>query len=319
MNYAHFLYTPFTGLGSYGGYRGDKWLIDRINIFKRFVLPSIMNQFNQDFVLWISWRPEDRESPIVQAFVESLMRVRDLNILHTYGGIMFYDDKYPEEEASRRLLESLKSTLPELQPWVVGKDAVLVTIQPSDDLYLSDMVERHQKFFKEDEEGFQAIGYTRGYIANYATKEIAEYSCAPWRTDSTSTYHTDTNPPFYSVRFPVEVFLDPEKHYKFIGPYKSHEFVGDYLKKYDIPDYRGFVVGTHGANISTTWHHRYKGATLSQDEQVGIMIKTGILFSDPYRTHKGCRLYLRDVFNKIPLQEPLRKLYHKLPTRWQRL
>jgi hypothetical protein len=320
MKISHFLQVPFTGLGLYNGFRGDKWLIDRLNIFKSFVLPSIQNQTNQNFVLWICWRPEEKDNPIVQDFIASLSNVRDLNILHTFGGIMFWDDKFPDAEAEAKLRGNLEATLPELKPWVEGSDYVLVTLQPSDDMYLEDMVSRHQEFFEKDEYDHQALGYTLGYIENYATKEIAEYSCEPWKSDETSTYHTDTNPPFYTIKFPTDVFLDPAKHYDFIGPYHSHELVKNYLKMYMLNGTRGFVVGTHGANISTVWHHRYRSrVSLTQREQEGIMIRTGTLFADTYHVRKGWRLKLRDIFNRLPFQGAMRRAYHALPINLRKL
>ena len=89
----HFLYCPFTGLGLRKGYRGDRWLKHRINIFKQYTLPSIMNQTSKNFVLWISWRPEDVNNPLVEQLGETLEGIRDLQVFFTYGGVMFWDDK----------------------------------------------------------------------------------------------------------------------------------------------------------------------------------------------------------------------------------
>ena len=292
----HFLYVPFTGLGLHGGYRGDKWLRNRIKVFYRFVLPSIMNQSNQNFTVWFSWREEDRKNPIVQQFKQTLEGVRDFNFIFTYGGVCFYDDKYPPLEAKDRLLKSLQANLPDLKDLVGEAEWVYMTIQPSDDIYLSGAVEAIQAVPPFES---MAIGYKDGYIMNYATKEIAEYN-------------PDTLPPFYTIVFPSSVFLNPFEHIRYIGPYVSHEYVKDKFKLRTFVA-RGFVVGTHGSNISTIFNHPYKGRTLTNEEHDTVLIKTGTLFSEPIVSRNRLRLVARNILNLMPLQDRLRKAYHKLP------
>src|SRR3990167_7099301 len=190
----HFLMIPFTGLGLRNGYRGDEWLKNRLKIFKSFVLPSLMHQTNPKFTMWFNWRPEERENPLVLDFIESLMGIRRIRMIHTFGGICFWDDKYPDEVAAQRLLRSLEMSLPSFTE-IVDSD-VLLTIQPSDDMYFNDAVERIQNRAEElPRDKKWVIGWKKGYIMNYNTKEVAEYTTEPWKTDSISTYHTDTVPP----------------------------------------------------------------------------------------------------------------------------
>ena len=70
--FKHLLYVPFTGLGLYNGFRGNKWLKKRIQIFKQFVVPSLHAQINQNFIIWISWRPEEKNNHIVKEFYQYL-------------------------------------------------------------------------------------------------------------------------------------------------------------------------------------------------------------------------------------------------------
>lgn len=240
----HFLYCPFTGLGLFGGYRGDTWLKNRIKVFKEFVVPSILNQTNRDFILWLSFRPEEEKNPIVKDLVNFLDKIAGVATVVTYSGIIFWDDKYPDDVASKRLLKSLSGTMEVLKP-LVGKNDVLMTIQPSDDMYLGDAMQRIKDEFKKNKKA-QAVGFTKGYMANYGTLEVAEYD-------------PKTNPPFYTIKFSSDEFTDPNRHYNYTGPYKSHEFVPDNLVYVPVNDYRGFVVGTHGENISTVWTHPFRG------------------------------------------------------------
>ncbi|OGT24619.1 MAG: hypothetical protein A2W47_07130 [Gammaproteobacteria bacterium RIFCSPHIGHO2_12_38_15] len=315
--FIHFFACPFTGLGLHAGFRGNVWLKNRIHIFEQFVLPSLLlNQTNTDFILWVAWRPEEKSNPLVMAFQEKLNGIRDLRFIFTFGGCFFWDDKYSDEVAAKRLMHSLEISLPELKEIVGDNEYVLLTLQPSDDLYLCDTASRLITTFTEllekDPDTKKAVGYKKGYIINYATKEIAEYNTDEWKTDNQSTYHTNTTPPFFTILFSKDEFLDPEKHYDHIGPYKSHEYIIDYLDYTELEG-RGFVVGCHGENISTTFNHRYKGRILSPDERDKILLLTGTIAAEPLKIKPSARLQIRKVVNVIPLRGILKNLYYKLP------
>ncbi len=297
MKSMHVLLIPFTGLGICNGYRGDEWLKDRIKIFKEYTLRSITNQSCQEFVMWFCWRAEEENNPIVLDFVASIEGIRGVQAVHTFHGIPFWDDKYSDEGASARLYGTLSKSLPELEPLIPETvKHVYLTIQPSDDMYLSTMVEDVKKKWPD---GYKVFGYSKGYIMDYRTGEIAEYN-------------PSTTPPFYTIKFDTDTFLSPEKHYKFIGPYKSHEYVKDYLNAH-YKDERGFVVGTHGRNISTVYNHPYRGETLSGVDRESIMIKTGTLFSEKIIVKDTWRLKIRRLSNLLPFHQLLRNWYNNLP------
>lgn len=297
----HFLYVPFTGLGLRGGYRGDTWLRNRIRIFKAYTLQSILNQTNQNFILWISWRPEDRTNPIVKELAEHLSDIEGLAFFFSYEGPCFWDDKHENDKLLYRLTKTLRTVAYNVDP---TSDYVLMTIYPSDDMYLNDMVETMQNWPSDN---IDVMGYLDGYIMQYSTKKLAEYN-------------PETKPPFFTIRFPREVFIDPVKHYEFTGPYKSHEYVGDTMRYLALPG-RGFVVGTHGENISTVFNHPYKGRELSPTSMEGelVLYKTGTYYSDPLITRTGIRLWARYLANALPFERVLRALYHSLPANYQRL
>ncbi len=287
--FKHFLYCPFTGLGLHNGYRGDAWLVNRIKIFKQFVIPSLLNQTSQNFVLWISWRFEEFDNPIVDELGEYLTQIRGLKFLFTFGGLCFWDDKYEDKVAKKRLQYNLEQTLPLLKDIVGKAKNVLMTIQPSDDMYLSEAV-------ADIREEKTSYGYSQGYIINYATKELAEYN-------------PETYPPFFTLKFTREEFFDPHTP-KFY--YKSHEE----QPVYKHSSQRMFCVGTHGENISTVFNHPYKGRTITGIEKEEILIKLGIWQQAPMKVGKtGLRLLSRKVLNRLPFQKQLREIYHKSP--WQ--
>lgn len=284
----HLVHIPWTGLGLFRGYRGDTWLKNRIEVFKRFTLPSLLAQTNRKYILWMCFRPEEEKNPIVQDLVATLNKIKGLATVFTYHGILFYDDKYPEDIATQRLFNTLRLSLPEIAP-LITEDEVYLTLQPSDDCYLSDSFERIQS---EPYEKHKSIGFTKGYIMNYNTLELAEYN-------------PTTIPPFSTIMFPKEVFLDPYQHLKYTGPYQSHEYIKDHTN-FKALEGRGFIVGCHGENISTGFNHNFQGNSLSDKDRESILIKTGLFGVEGFTPQK-------DTKRKI-----LKKILNMLPASWQR-
>lgn len=280
----HFLYCPLTGLGLYGGHRGSRWLKNRINIFKHFVIPSLKAQTNKNFILWISVRYQDKENGTIKDFKEYMNSIKEFKTVFTHYGVCFWDDKYPDDIARSRLADSIHNSVGELLNIPeIESDYILMTIQPSDDVYHKEMVEYMQKTFRDMPE-MQALGFRKGYVMDYKTLQIAEWN-------------PDTIPPFFTIKFPTAIFIDPVKHLEYSGPYKSHEYIGNKLK-FGFIEERGFVVGCHGENISTHFNHPFKGKEVSRD----TLANFGLASIDPI---------------KLPIS--IRKaLMRKLPHGWQK-
>lgn len=306
MKTKHLVYCPFTGLGLYNGFRGNRWLKNRIKIFKQFVVPSLLSQTNDNFILWISWRREERNNPIVLQLIKYLDDIFSENqVIHTFAGVCFYDDKYNDDEARERLLDSIHQSMPTLLNALGECDYILMTIQPSDDIYESCAFDKIQHVF-EKEKSIQALGYTQGYICNYFTKVVAEYN-------------PTTNPPFYTIKFPREVFQDPLSHLQYtslkvnIGKYKqgtplpSHEYVGNCLK-YRTLNGRGFMVGTHSENISTVFNHPFKGKEIAWPEDQSLLKDFGISQTTPLILKTSLR---KRILKALPfdVQKRLRYLF----------
>lgn len=278
--------VPFTGLGLYNGFRGERWLRNRIKIFKQFVVPALMNQTNRDFILWVAWRYEERGNAQVLELGKYLQE-KGFQFCFTYAGIPFWDDKYPDTEANSRLLDAIHGSMPSLINAMGDCDTVLMTIQPSDDCYITDMVQETQDFFKKNKD-IKVYGYQKGYVMDYVNRKLAEWN-------------PKTTPPFYTISFPRDTFIDPLRHAKYIGPYKSHEYVKDFLPAI-YQHKRGFLVGTHGENISTIFNHPYASETFLPYDRDQILHDFGI----------------EDVPN-LKLKISLRKmLLRRLPHRVQR-
>lgn len=282
MKTVHLLHVPWTGLGLYGGFRGNRWLRNRIKIFKQFVLPSLQAQTNKDFILWCAWRYEERNNPIVQELKEYLEAIPDFKTVFTYAGVCFWDDKYPDDVAKTRLVDAIHVSMGELFNVIGDAEEVLMTIQPSDDCYHKDMV-KYTKMFFSNRDDVHVYGYKQGYVMDYVNRRLAEWN-------------PKTTPPFYTVRFPREVFIDPLKHVKYTGPYKSHEYVKDYLPSNYI-DLRGFVVGTHGENISTVFDHPYAGQVFSEEATEEILSNFGLEGVEKLKLDKTLNTV---IFSKFP-------------------
>lgn len=149
---------------------------------------------------------------------------------------------------------------------------------------------------------------------NLATKEIAEYLCTNDRTADIIEKYPDTTPPFYTMVFSKEEFIDPVRHFEAVKNIRSHEDVGGE----ETPG-RGFIVGCHGNNISTAFNHPFKGRTLNKEEAEAVMIKAGILYSSPIAFKLTKRLKVRQFLNRLPFRNLLKSLYYQLPTKYHKL
>lgn len=272
---------PLLGLGLYGGHRGNRWLKNRIKIFKQFVVPSLLNQTSQNFVLWVSVRYVDKSDSIIQEFAEYLSTLPFKTVV-TYSGVCFWDDKYDDAKARDRLIHALHGSLQSLINVIGDSEHVLMTIQPSDDCYERTMVEGMQRAAVAYPDA-QAFAYRRGYVMDYTTLKLAEWN-------------PKTNPPFYTIKFPRKTFIEPLEHVAYAG-IKSHEYLPEKLVTRELVN-RGFLVGTHGENISTVFNHPFRGLDVPQP----VLAQFGLAEVKP-----------------LIISTSLRKmLMRKLPHGWQR-
>ena len=163
-----------------------------------------------------------------------------------------------------------------------------MTIQPSDDVYRTDFVERTKKFFKKNKK-YDVYGFRKGYVMDYINRRLSEWN-------------PETTPPFYTIRFTRETFTEPSKHMDYIGPYKSHEYVKDYLRAYYDDEDRMYLVGTHGENISTIFNHPFTGHEFLGDNMEGLLTPFNMAGTTPLKLKISCRKWLM----------------RKLPYGWQR-
>lgn len=306
MKFKHLCYVPFTGLGNFQGFRGNRWLKSRIKIFKQFVIPNLQFQTSHNFTLWCSWRPEEKHNKYVQDLIKYLDNIKEFKTVHSFNGVCFYDDKYENDIARERLINNLHYSMGELLEEIGQVDYVYMTIQPSDDIYHIGAIEQIQQTFNNFYK-IEGIGFGKGYICNYQTKEVREYN-------------PTTNPPFYTIKFKKEDFIDPLKHIRFtslkrdVGKYKigtpipSHEYVGECINYLKL-DERGFLVGTHGENISTHFDNPFAGLLVGQEVLKNFGIENVEVLKVPFSLRKI-------FFNKLPHQVKRKLRYWAGEKKW---
>lgn len=233
--FSHFIHTTFTGRGI-PGYGGDEWYEKRIETFKKYCVPSLQNQTNQNFIHWICFRPEEKENPLTIKLGKYLDSIK-YKYIFTFHGQPFRDDKKSDISLKSRLTKSLE----DIKQYVKG-DYVLFSVIDSDDMYRNDYVELVQK---EKYAYKKALIAVQGLVLNDTTEELAD-----WNHPSC--------PPFYTIFFPTEVFIDVEKHLAYYYPFVSHEDILTVFKWEKLPDYM-YCCTTHSGNISTTWDNSCRG------------------------------------------------------------
>lgn len=266
---AHIIYTPVTGVGLHGGFRGDAWFKHRLNIFKNYTLKSLLNQSNRDFIHWFSFRPEEQGHPLV---VELDLHLSALDYPHifTYNGLMYWDDKftnysprvmlrnflmmlwdswiyktlpnpltllkYTWENKNRTLLQRVGKSLQVIKDRIGSDyDWVYMTRIDSDDMLHRESIALIQK---QEPAVRKALVFDKGYILNVLTGQVAEWN-------------PPTNPPFHTIIFPGKDFFSAAFHVHYYGDFRTHEDIPKVFNAVTLDSQ--FMVSYHGKHISTAW------------------------------------------------------------------
>ena len=282
--FIHLIQIPMTGVGI-RPYMGDDWFRYRIEIFKKYTLNSLLNQSNRKFILWLTFRDEERYNPLTLE-LEQYLRQQNIVAFMTFNGLPYWDDKFSTglkerclnfarvlrmayreknilgfgwrkvlsqlfEDKNANLKERLAYMLTHLKNnLAIDKfNWVYVTRIDSDDMF-------HQDFIREIQE-FQpfpgAITCRDGYVYNSNTGQLAEWN-------------PKTSPPFHTIVFPSEIFFDPARHVQYFRGFKSHEDVPTVFNSQNIKG-RKYCVLIHKQHISTVWDHPWKGPEVTEGKE----------------------------------------------------
>lgn len=278
----HLIYIPMTGVGLYGGYRGDAWYKERAQVFFDTTLKSLEKQTTKNFVVWMSFREQEATNPIT-AEIANEMKKRGIRYFLTFDGLMYHDDKFSDGMIAKgknigrclrdwyrnsrgfmdvvggigeiyinknnTLKARLRNSLYALEQYFGNSEWVTVTRIDSDDLFHKQAVELIQ-----DHEPFAgALVCGKGLIYNTETKELAEWN-------------PPTNPPFHTIFFPGTHFFIPGMYLDYMNGYTSHEDVTKVFQCRKLPD-NFYCVTTHNPknHISTIWNHPFRGKLVDPD------------------------------------------------------
>jgi len=243
----HIIQTVLTGRGVRRlEEETPEWLIGRIELFKKYTLPSLLNQTNRNFLHWISFREPGEESNEQVIKLKEYLTNLNYNFVFTYNGQPYIDDKIAdnrtEDDRFRLSLEKIKD--------IEDSDWIYFTVLDSDDMFSKDVVDEIQR---EKPAFKKALVYQKGYIYDDTTRKLAD-----WDTES---------PPFYTIIYPTEVFVDAIKKREYVDAFKSHEDIIRFLH-YKVLSKNKYCVVVHKNNKSTYWEHKYKGQEYSQKEKI---------------------------------------------------
>lgn len=279
VNIVHLVYIPFTGVGLVG-FKSQEWFKRRVEIFKEFTLKSLQNQEYKGFTLWLSFRPEEYENPLIEDISKAIEKA-GLRAILTFDGLMYWDDKFTKglipriknigrivrqayrersldrlgdlrflfRNKNKDLAQRVQKSINSLHEQIPLETAhyVYVTRIDSDDMF-------HRETIKEIQTKLPhpgAIVCGSGFVYNSDTGEMAEWT-------------PKTNPPFHTIMFPREEFIDGERYVQFFRTFKSHEDIPRVFSTTRLKDGM-YCVTIHNAHISTLWDHPFRGKAVDGD------------------------------------------------------
>lgn len=246
---------------------GEKWLKRRMEYFKQYTIPSLQNQTNQNFIHWISFRQGTKFCGQILDLYDYLKSI-NYKFIFTFNGQPYWDDKDNTSDEKVPVTKNptlkvrLEQSLLVIKPYCNGK-YVYLTVLDSDDMLHKDFIKNVQEIpFKER----RTVVCGKGYALTYPSERYSKAEVADWEPT--------TNPPFYTIMYPVEVFTDAEKKLKYDEPFHSHEDIPKVFETIKLPDY-SYCYLFHMANKGTSWEHPFRGKVYPESEWKEIIKNYG--------------------------------------------
>ena len=245
----HIFQIPFTGKTPSGDTMTQEWFDKRADIFEKYTVKSLRKQTNQDFYVWLTFRPEDAENPTTSRIIKSL---EGLRAIATFNGTMFTEDRATWHNDD--LKERLGKTLPDIGVFIKSADYIYETNLDSDDML-------HKDFSKN--------------ILSTMPRERGAFFCKNGYAYNTSDRLAEWNNPVsnqnYTIMFLAEHYFNAEKRLQYLNGFKSHEEVPQKFDAKEMLD-GSYCTIIHGDNISTIWEHHFRGREIySEDEKFSIL------------------------------------------------
>ena len=241
---------PFTGKTPNSETQTQQWFDFRANVFEEYTLKSLMNQTDKDFLIWIQFKPSDKNNKATIKIRKALNKSK-LEYVMTFNGPIMMEDKATWH--NKDLIERATKSLKELEP--IKEDYVVLVGLDSDDMV-------HAKFVEVLKEKTP-----RKHGAYYMTKGFV-YSM----DGRLSEWENPESMSIYAVVYPTDIFLDAKKHFEHQRGLNTHEQIPKLFDAEKLPD--GLYCATiHGTNISTVWGHPFMGKEYYYADEVESIIK----------------------------------------------
>lgn len=234
------------------GFGGQAWYEKRASLIERFTIPSLKNQTDQDFLWWLTFRPEELMNPVTKRIAQALTKSGVPNLM-SFNGTMFTEDRAVWHNVD--LPERLSVCLPEVKKMVGDATHIYETNLDSDDMLHKDFVKLvKSKKYRRQGALFMRRGFaynTQGRIADWFNP-IAQQN--------------------YTIMFPEKTYFDPEKRLKYLKGFKTHEEVPKLFRAEELPAGM-FCTVIHGDNITTIWQHPFRENEYPYEDEIKTILK----------------------------------------------
>lgn len=302
-NFVHLIQIPMTGVGI-RPFRGQEWYRYRIDIFKRYTLNSLLCQTNRNFVLWLAFRPEEKDNPLTLE-LEEYLKQKGVVAFMTFDGLPYWDDKFGgglkekllnlfrvvrmayQDRDSRpvhNFPSFIRMLLTNRPPLKFGWGKVIKELFHDKNGTIKDrlsiMLPELQKNFSDN---FDWVYVSRidsdDMFSQDFVQEVHTYPPFPGaltcrkgyvydsNTGKLAEWNPKTNPPFHTIIFPKENFFDPARYLQYFKGFKSHEDIPSVFHSQNLKDGK-YCVLIHKRHISTCFDHPWRGKEIVDEKEI---------------------------------------------------
>ncbi len=191
-----------------------EWWQYRLKIFEYFTLTSLENQTNKDFYILMELQ---KNYPLKEE-LETIIKK------HNMKSLVFMNDNFQNH------IDLLKNI-----PEYTSADYVYTTRIDTDDLFHKTVIDEVQS---HDFKWRKALVYQKGYCYDCKNKKLQHYVMP--------------SPPFSTLMFPKDIFIDQKKRTEYVGELYGHDEV---FRKFDsvVLSENKYVVLIHQDNLSSIY------------------------------------------------------------------
>ena len=301
--FIHLILVPMTGVGI-RPFRGQEWYKHRIEIFKKYTFNSLTNQTHRGFVLWLSFRPEEKNNPLTLE-LEKYLQEQGIFAVMTFGGLPYWDDKFSKgvKEKLMNLARIIRMAYQDKNPTPVNTPSAFVKMILTNKFPFDFNWRQALKGLFEDKNGtlkqrltpvlaelkvvLNADQFDWVYVSRIDSddmfhqdfvREVQSYPPFPGaltcrngyvynsNTGQLAEWSPKTSPPFHTIIFKKQDFFDAARYIQYFKGFKSHEDIPNVFNSQNLKDGR-YCVLIHNKHISTIWDHPWKGKEITENKE----------------------------------------------------